>query len=63
MKPGFKTSEFFITVSTLGGLLWAYVQQNCDLSPEKLIALMLSMATVAGAYVGGRSFLKWKAKK
>lgn len=58
MKKGFKTSEFWVSCTALGGVLWAFAQQNCDLSTDKLLAL--GMALVAAVYSGGRVYLKSK---
>lgn len=60
MKPGYKTSEFSVTISAIGGILWAYIQQNCDISPTKLITLVIGIGGAAGIYTGGRIYLKSK---
>lgn len=56
LKPGYKTTEFWVTVAAIGTVIWSFAQQNCNLSPDKLLALALSVASAV--YSGGRLYQK-----
>ncbi len=56
MKAGFKTSEFYIALVGIGGILYTFVQQSCNFSTDKVMAL----AGVVISYVASRSYLKGK---
>ena len=56
MKPGFKTSEFYVSLVGIAGILYTFVQQNCNFSTDKIMAL----AGVVITYVASRSYLKGK---
>lgn len=69
MKEGKTTSEFKVTVlgivSSVGAVLWTFAQQNCDLSPEKLIGLggaILGIFGITAGYTVSRTMLKMKQK-
>lgn len=59
MKPGIKTSEFWVTVCSIGAVFVTFAQQNCDLSADKLLAL--AMALVGAVYTASRTWIKVKA--
>jgi hypothetical protein len=65
LKKGTKTSEFWVTAgaiaSSVGTVLWSFVQQNCDLSTDKLVGLVIALLGAAGLYSIGRSWVKVKA--
>ena len=59
MKPGIKTSEFYVVLVGIGGILYTFIQQNCNFSTDKVMAL----AGVVIAYVASRSYLKGKQQQ
>jgi hypothetical protein len=54
ITKGFTTSEFYVTIVGIGGILFSFAQQNCNFTPDKILAL----AGIVIAYVGGRTYLK-----
>jgi len=54
VKAGWKTSEFYVALAGIGGLVWTFAQQNCAIDEMKLIAF----AGVVASYIIGRSWVK-----
>ena len=54
IRKGFKTTEFYVALTGLAGLVWIFVQQNCEVSPDKIFAF----AGIVASYIGGRSWVK-----
>lgn len=58
MKSGIRTSEFWLAASGVAGILWTFIQQNCQqIDNTKLLILGGLIAT----YVAGRSWVKAQA--
>ncbi len=58
MKSGYKTSEVYIALAGIGGLVWTFAQQHCSVNPTDLIAF----AGIVVAYIGGRSWVKTRVR-
>ena len=56
MKPGWKTSEFYVAIVGIAGLVYTFAQQHCQVSPVEA----LTFAGVVGTYIIGRSWVKTK---
>ena len=54
MTKGIKTSEFWITLTGVGAILWQFLQQNCTMDSSKVFAL----ASLIVAYVASRTVIK-----
>ena len=54
MKPGFKTSEFYVALAGIGTLLWGQVQARCSFD----YTFLLSVGGVVITYILGRSWVK-----
>lgn len=55
-KSGWKTSEFYVAIAGLGGLVWTFAQQHCQVDSAALMAF----AGVVVTYIVGRSWVKSK---
>ena len=56
MKPGWKSSEFYVALAGLGGLTWTFIQSHCVVGIPELLAF----AGVVISYIAGRTWLKSK---
>lgn len=56
MKAGFKTSEFYIAMAGIAGIVWQFVQTHCQTNSTEIIALAVMVIT----YVTSRTYLKNK---
>lgn len=54
VKSGFKSSEFWVAIVGIGGLVWQFAQTHCSVSQTELLAF----AGVVVSYIVGRSYLK-----
>jgi len=59
MKPGYKTSEFYMAVMGVVALVMREVQMRCQFD----MAFVASVAGVVMTYVAGRTYLKSKNEK
>jgi len=55
-KEGLKTSELWVTVIGVGSIIWASVQQQCNLD----VMVWLGVAGAIATYVWSRTVLKKK---
>ena len=58
MKAGWKTSEFYVAIAGIAGLVWTFTQSHCQVSQAEAV----SFAGVVISYVIGRSWLKRNAQ-
>lgn len=58
MAPGYKTTEFWVALMGIAGIIWTFVQANCNIDPTKLLALSGVIVT----YILGRSWVKATAQ-
>lgn len=59
MKPGYKTSEFYVALTGVVALVLREVQMRCQFD----MAFVVSVAGVVMTYVVGRTYLKSKNEK
>jgi len=54
VKSGFKSSEFYVALLGIGGIVWQQVQARCNFD----MTFILSVGAVVVTYVLGRSWVK-----
>lgn len=59
MKAGYKTTEFWVVVVGIAGVIWLFIQQKCAFEPTDVITI----ASMVVAYVMQRGWVKTRTDK
>ncbi len=60
VKPGIKSSELYVVLAGMGGILYTFFQSHCSVTQQDILALLI--AVLSGGYAFLRTSLKSQAQ-